>query len=349
MTTSRRAGARHRLATGIYRDKSGVSIIISVQGRSSEHRAPVGMSLPDLKRLRARLRLESSATAPPTHDRGTLAHDIERYLAMSKHLVCWSTRRGELRHWVQVLGARRTRYSVKRSDVLDARSRWLSAGTAPKTVNNRVVALRALWTALDGPEAPCPADRIRALSVPRQPPSGVATATISAVYQALLHAERTGRLKDSKIRARFRMLAETGRRPSEIMRIQPTDFDLERGVWHVRDGKGGFTPGGVFMTAAVREAVEEFIAADAFGCWQTNQMARTLRAVGGWPKGVRPYTLRHTLGMALADAGADHMDIAAVLGHRDPRITREHYIGTSASRTRAALERVGERFAWTKA
>lgn len=202
-----------------------------------------------------------------------------------------------------------------------------------------------MYHALDDHDSPTPADGIRPIPVAQQPPIPVAADTIAATAAGLERAERRGQLRDQKTRARFYMLAETGRRPSELMRARPADFDLERRIWHVRDGKGGHTPGGIYLSESMITAVRFFVGADAFGPFNTGSFAKRLRAAG-WPAGVRPYTLRHSLGMAMADEGADHMDIAAALGHKDPRTTRRHYVGIRESRTRAALERVTGRIPW---
>lgn len=343
---TRAAGRRRRLGVGIYRDQCGISIVARAGRHTKEVRRPLGTPLAECRRLRQELRQELAASSPPPAERGTLAADVDRYLRLAGHLADVTARRAELRAWLAAVGSRRSRYSLTRAELLTVRSTWLAAGVAPKTVNNRVTALRALWTALDGPERTTPADGLRPLPVRRAPPVAVDAGTLAAVYAALARREAAGLIRDQKTRARFRLLAETGRRPCEVMRAQPDDFDLGRGIWHVRDAKGGLTPGGVYLTDSIRAAVVAFIQADAFGPFNTGSMARTLRAAG-WPAGLRPYTLRHGIGQALADAGADHMDIAAAMGHRDPRTTRHFYVGIRESRTRAALERIAGRVAWT--
>lgn len=341
-------GRRRRLAPGIYADAIGLAVVTWNGGRPKETRFPFGTPLETLKQIRARLTLERAA-APPAADRaprGRFDADVAQYLKHVKHLAGWVERRSELRAWIDRIGTR-ARASLTRADVISARSAWLDAGKSPKTINNRIAALRAMFHAIDGHDTPTPADGIRPLPVQQQPPIPVAADLIAATAAGLERAERRGQLRDQKTRARFYLLAETGRRPSEIMRARRADFDLERRIWHVRDGKGGHTPGGIYLSESMIDAVRFFVAADAFGEYNTGSFSKVLRSAG-WPAGVRPYTLRHSLGMALADAGADHMDIAAALGHKDPRTTRRHYVGVRESRTRAALERVTGRIQWQK-
>lgn len=342
---TRAAGRRRRLATGVWRDDCGISILVRRGATLHEVRRPLGTPMAECRRVRAQLTQSLAATSPPPAERGTFAADVARYLKLAGHLSDVTARRSELRAWLAVIGSRRSRYTITREELLGVRSKWLAAGVAPKTVNNRLTALRALWTTLDGPDAACPAHRILPLPVRHAPPVAVDAGTLAAVYAALQRREAEGYLPNAKTRVRFRLMAETGRRPCELMRARRDDFDLVRGVWHVRDAKGGFTPGGVFLTDSIRQAVEAFLAADALGPFDTGSMARALRAAG-WPAGLRPYSLRHGVGQALADAGADHLDIAAALGHRDVRTTRDHYVGLRHSRTRAALERIAGRVAW---
>ena len=84
-------------------------------------------------------------------------------------------------------------------------------------------------------------------------------------------------------------------------------------MWAVRDGKGGWSPG-CYLTDDAVVAWRLFIQADAWGPYETSSLARVLRAAG-WPVGVRPYSLRHTLGQTLSEAGVDLADVGTALGH----------------------------------
>jgi integrase len=118
--------------------------------------------------------------------------------------------------------------------------------------------------------------------------------TILAVYRNLLEFEPSGRLHNAKTRARFMVRASTGRRPSEIMRAQREDVDLARGVWRVRDGKGGWLVA-LYLNTDMLIAWMTFIDADAWGRFNTGSQAEVLRAAG-WPEHSRPYNLRHSVG-----------------------------------------------------
>lgn len=332
-----RKGKRIRIDTGIFRDEGGYSII----AYGKETRAPNGLNTTraELYRLRADW-IEELEKRDPTRGApaGSLARDIPQYLALSKHFADKGSSQGaHLRAWVPELGTR-VRRSITRADILRVRGDWIVAGVKPKTCNNRVSALRALYRTLDGAHVPTPCDHIEPLPTHRTPAVSVSPALILAVDQQLQAFERSGRLRDAKTRARFRVRAATGRRPSEIMRAERQDVDLERRIWTPRDGKGGFTPG-IYLTDDMRLAWELFIAADAWGPFSTDSMAEVLHAAG-WPTTIRPYNLRHSVGIALSESGVDLADVQQLMGHKDQRTTRAHYVPVLASRLQEASERL---------
>ena len=258
---------------------------------------------------------------------GTLAAAADEYLATVRHLASWKSRRSEVRAWVAALGARPVA-GLTKLDVLRVRSTWLAGGCAPKTVNNRVATLQHLCGTLDLPD---PAARIRPVQVPRTLPQIVPVGVIEQVLERLADAGLW------RTRARFGVLAATGRRPSEVMRTRRGDLDWERAVWRVRDGKGGWTPGGVALAATALAAWREFDRVEAWGCWDQTSWVRTLRR-HGWPEGLRPYCLRHSVGIAMSEAGIDLSDVGAALGHRSTDMTRSHYVPVSDRRMRKAAE-----------
>jgi integrase len=337
-----RRGKRRRLDTGIYEDASGISIV--AYGR--EVRMPLGSSRGALLRRRAELidelvEHDPSIGAAP----GTLRRDIPRYLELAKHLADpKQSRRAHLHAWLDVLGDI-PRRQITDHQIRKLRGQWLDAGVKPKTCNNRVSALRALYKTLDGPHARTPLDHIQPLPTHRTPAVSVPSAKILEVDAALQEHEARGLLRDRKTRARFRVRAATGRRPSEIMRTQPSDVDLARRIWTPRDGKSGFTPG-IYLTDDMLAAWELFIEADAWGPFNTGSMARVLRSCG-WSEHVRPYNLRHSVGIALSESGVDLADVQQMMGHKHQQTTRMHYVPVIAHRLQKAAQTLEGRLPWT--
>lgn len=341
-----RRGRRRRLDTNIYRDDSGCSVMVrDAEIGDREVRYPRDSPL---DYLRDELdRLEKARERRRGTGRDSLVASATRYLNTKLGHCTAETRqsaKSELASWCE-LYATRHRHRIEPDDVLAARDLWLERGLSPKTINNRVDRLRQLYRALDGEERWTPTDHIRPLRVPRTPHQRIAPALIVAVTDTLLARERRGILRDAKTRARFMVYASTGRRPSEIARTERGDVNLDVRVWVPRDGKGGYTPG-IYLNDDMLAAWHVFIDADAFGTFDVNSFVRTIRAAG-WPKGVRPYQLRHTIGQSMAETpGVDLADVSVHLGHRHIETTRRHYVSVVGSKLQVASEAVGGRFGW---
>ena len=354
--------SRTKLATGIYRDAHGVSIVTWRHGEQSEHRVPLNVyTLAELKTLRADLvylsRKESTHAA-----RGTFAADVAQHLDAIAGRIAPTTmksKRSELAAWLPTLGPMR-RDKITRAHVERAMASWLEPVDRParrvrgrlvkprpwtspsaKTIKNRVIALRAVFHALDGPKASTPADRLDLPRPMRQRPRGVDVATIRRTLARLIRAERAGHLRDAKTRARFMVLVSTGQRPVQVARTTPADVDIDGRVWYVPNAKHGESvelPLNDDMLASWRL----FISADAFGPYDSRSFVRTIRRAG-WPADVRPYAARHAVGIALSRSGVDLGDIQPFLGHARIETTRRHYVPGLLDRLRAAGERIDHR------
>jgi integrase len=316
---------------------------VKVGSVQRERRFPLGTDLKLVSKWREETRIKLRYSRPKGR-KGTLAGDAAAYLRQVGHLASLKSRKNEVRVWVERLGDR-LRDTITKADVLEARVAWLAEKTAPKTINNRVQTLRHLYRTLDGPAAPTPCDHIEPLHVGKTPPVFIPPELVREIETTLAAYESVNRLLDEKTRARFRVLASTGKRPSEIMRAQPEDVDLERRVWIVRDGKGGYSPG-LYLNDDMVAAWELFIDANAWGPYNTNSFARVLRGAG-WPKGVRPYMLRHTTWITASERGADLSDVQAGAGHKSIATTRRHYVPVLSSRMQKLSELLDHRFDWT--
>ncbi len=236
-----RKGRRIRVARGIYRDGSGLAAVVSVGTRRKELRFPPDTPILEIRAAADQLRGQLRATAP-RRSRGMLAADAKRYEKQIKDTVSWREAMAEVRAWLTLYGTWR-RSRITREQIRIARAKWLEAGKAWKTINNRVWRLGHLYHVLDGDEAATPVDGLKPLTGPRSVARRVSVEVVNHVEANLRAQEARGLLRNQKSRARFLVLAATGRRPSELMRAQPADVDLERRVGAVRDGKGGWSPG----------------------------------------------------------------------------------------------------------
>lgn len=331
-----RKGARRRIARCVYEDGTGrAGIYRDSQGRPRELRFPPHTPVREIREA-----LETEQRKHPRRRarvRGTLDDAIAQWTRMEQHLESWKERRAELRAWAALYGpvslARLTDHDVRR-----AMSVWSTQQppVSPKTIRNRLWTLKHLFHVIYGKNFETPVDHIEPPAKVRQIINPTSAETILRVYQNLHAAEARGYLRDAKTRARFMVRAASGRRPIEIMRAKPDDVDLERRIWRVRDAKGGWSEG-LYLHDELKAAWELFIQADAWGDFNTGSMAKVLRSAG-WPKGVRPYNLRHSVGISLSESGVDFADVAGYLGHRDVRTTRESYVPVLNSR----MERAGK-------
>lgn len=301
-----RRGSRHVVAKGIYKDASGYAVIVRINGKPKEIRFP--STTPMLVMQQQRETLEKDRARREGTGRTSLKRSADAYLEAKSADFTDQTKqaaRSELDAWILVLGGGVNRHEIDQKAVLRARAKWKSDGKSNKTINNRVDRLRQLYRALDGKRAWTPCDDVDTLPVRRTPIERVDAATVNTVVTNLTNAQA---------RARFMVYASTGRRPSEIGRAERSDVDMVNRVWQPRDGKGGFTPG-IYLNDEMMIAWQAMIDAEAFGVFNVNTFTRQLHRAG-WPKNVRPYQLRHSVGIFLSEAGHDLADVGPQLGHK---------------------------------
>lgn len=301
-------------------------------------------------------RLKLERRIPAATDRasslGLLAADAQRYYPLIRTLADWVSRRSEIRAWLPALGER-FRHTLTREDILRVRGDWKVAGIANRTINNRVAALRDLYRKLDGDTAFNPCDGVKPLKPPRTPIQRIDTADINRVLKNLEQRATTpiekGRFKGRPAlhamqdRARLMVLASTGKRPCEVERALPQDVNLTARVWGVRDAKNGWSEG-MYLNDEMLLAWQAFVESEAWGVFP-DHFARRLREAG-WPKGVRPYNVRHSTWIEASERGADLSDIQAGAGHRHLSTTREHYVPVLRSRMQKLSELIDHRFGW---
>lgn len=235
-------GKRVKVGVGIYRDKYGLGAVVTVKGRQRELRFLPDTPLREIRDKMDDARRELRNARPTSAPRGTLAADADRYLPQIKHLASWREAWCEVQAWVTLLGHVR-RDQITSEDVRVAMGRWTQEGYAPKTITNRINRLARLYRVLDGRKAPTPCDDVERLRPGKRPVVRVSDETLRAVAAAFVEREQKGLLRSRKTRARFLVLATTGRRPCEVMRAKPEDVNIEVRVWVPRDAKGGYSPG----------------------------------------------------------------------------------------------------------
>ena len=199
------------------------------------------------------------------------------------------------------------------------------------TIRHRCRVLGELWQTLDGPGAATPVAAAKIPARTKTPPSTVPPAVMQSVIEKLA-------LIDAKDFARFFLHAVTGQRPCQIGRARPDDVQLEHGIWLVRNAKGE-PAHTIALNAQQVSAWRLFIAADAFGEFDTSKYGKRIHAAG-WPKGIRPYAARHSLAADAIRRGVSLGDLQALLGHSSPETTRKFYAPFQLQQQRAVSEKM---------
>lgn len=326
---------RRRLARGIFEDAYGRSVIYHHHGKPIEVRFEKDRPLDLLVRWRAR-KLVEIAEQSPRDPRGSLARDVVRFLKTRKGRPNYKTEKSYLATWVRTLG-NPPRWKITPALITETIATWREQGYSEQTLRHRMRILRQLFQTLDGKRASSPFDDLPLPATPRPRPVAVADAEIAEVAGNLRKQEILKR-QDGRTRARFLVLATHEQRPAELKRTRPEDLQLGRRLWFVRGAKGSYNtivPLNDEQVAAWRL----FVAAGAFGSFDTRSYCRTLQR-NGWPRGIRPYNLRHSTGLALSARGAELGDIQALYGHTSPETTRIYVPGQlqRLERAQALLE-----------
>jgi site-specific recombinase XerD len=331
--SARSGRKRIRIASGIYRDRSGLAATVKIGNRQRERRFPIDTPLEEIKTWQATTRawLWTQAPRPSAPStRGTLDGDTVTYLKQLEGRPCYGSDRSHLKAWSPLYGPRR-RASLRPEDVILAIAQWRTADVAAQTIIHRCRVLRQLFHALDGATAGTPVDHVQRPKKPKPVPVTVPLATIRRVGEQLTAV-------DPIMAARYWVLATTGQRPAQVMRALPSDVSLKRAIWLVRAAKGSEVRE-LFLNGDMIAAWKLFIKRKAWGNFDQTAYARTLRACG-WPEMIRPYNLRHSFAVSALEQGIDLGDVQGMLGHTEIDTTRTFYAAILPARLKQASQRM---------
>lgn len=192
-------------------------------------------------------------------------------------------------------------------------------GINKKTQNYYLIALRGFLSYLAKRD-------IKALA-----PEKIELAKESSREVSFLEGAELARLlmapKKSRDRAILTVLFSTGLRVSELINLDKSNINLERGEFYIR-GKGGkIRP--VFLSEIAKEALQRYLdkrndtslalfVSKKHERLSPRSIQRIVKKAGitaGITKPVTPHTLRHSFGTDLLRAGADLRSIQKLLGH----------------------------------
>lgn len=342
-----------RIAKGIYALKNGKFRVKAAWGdrkkggRQTERTFESSATVKEMKRWRddAIADIRRLAIVPV---KGTLEADVPLYLdKVASTLQHPKNRRYEINAWFKRFGSK-PRHLIRASDIQQQVDDWASSGVAASTVRHRLSAFSRLYRLLDGRDGFNP---VRDVERPREPeaePRNVAFEIIMRVLDAM-QASLDSNGKGRKTLVRCKVLACTGMRPAQLMRVVPSTDVLpflddatptvviryagKRGKPHVKP----LTPDGV---AAWREFVRE----NAQGQFSTSSLYKSwmLACKAAGVEAFNPYRLRHSFASDLRRAGADLADIQEALGHRSSKTT-QRYAAPDEGKIGEMIRRLGDR------
>jgi integrase len=276
---------RALIAKGIYRDASGVAIVVSVHGQPREFRkTEQGESyatwersalIIERKRIDARDHLKAERIAVKAH---TLAADVESYL---KTLSGRTKDDADdlLAHWLTAFGDT-PRKAITSLDLQQHAATWKCAAS---TYNHRRQALIGLYKALDGKAAVNPVRELPKRQESHGAPKALPYAVIRAVFD---------KMPESQSRARLKVMAYTGLPQMQIEKLTAEDWQGKR--LRVTPRRKGTGTAGRWLPLSVEaiDALKEFARWDCWGKFSRSSLHKRWKRYG--PKGSNPYSLRHS-------------------------------------------------------
>ena len=332
-----RQGSRRRVATGLYRDGSGLAAVVHANGYRRELRFPATTPIRTVRAAADELRAQLRKL--PTSERSTLAADAPRYLQrVEATLASFVDRKRHLEAWLPRFGHIRTLLLGQHTTALNDQLQQWRERLSPASCNLRRDALTNCVKVLYGRRAVLElVDVIRFRREPA-PARWIPRTHIEAVLARLA--------PHSKTEARLRLMHWTGMRPSQMGRLTATDFHLDETPIPfviVPRGKGGRTAAVPLVPEGVA-AARAFLAANAWSSWSCPSANKALARAAA-RAGVEPFTvyvIRHAFASALRHTGADVADIQDLYGHTDPATTRI-YARESLAKHFVAIARLSDR------
>lgn len=359
--TGRRRAKRKRLATAIYQDKYGISIVV----RGDEHRYPLGTPLEELLDEKRRLK----ELDPTPSRRCTIAADAGAYLATIPAGKLRAAALAELQPWVDVFGDRASA-DLTPIEIKQQRAAWLTKGPratpdqprplSPKHLNNMLHRLRAMYAATHGTKLN-PADDVPVLTVRYADARAISYKLIESIIDGMADTAwpPTGKTAPppNLAKLRLRVMAYTGLSQAMIKRVEDHHLDFCKKTMYVTTrlkgaGVEAATLKMIDKAAAAWRALRD---AGGLGPFSTRSLAHAWRRAvtrarrdweareatkarpRPWPlhPNDRAYDLRHSFGTWTLVESGDLEATAEMMRHRNLNTTRRYT--KAAAKARAAL------------
>lgn len=341
---------RTLLSKGVYKDKHGIAIIVSVAGKPREFRKDeqgrkYSSFTPDeLKRERKRIDARESLKQERVIEKSdTFAADVQTFLATISSKGHRVNTQGYMAHWAQHF-ADRQRNTI--TDI-DAQTAYAQMDHSPSTKIHIRRALIQFYDTLNGKSGYNPGRSLKKPQKPEEPIRDLPWEWIERLFAAL---------PDSRSKARLLLIAYIGLPQKQIAALQPSDLRLNQRelVVHPRRKGAGAAGRTIPLSDVAIDALKTFQRLDAFGTFQNRQLVETFwsgatKAGVTLPADARPYDLRHSFLTEVARGGADIRDIAHLGMHATIEQAARYVKGAAADRATNAITSVPRFAATTKA
>jgi integrase len=153
-------------------------------------------------------------------------------------------------------------------------------------------------------------------------------------------------MSSSRTKARLDVLAWTGLRPRELMRLTPADVNRGRKQITISPAKDG-PPRIVPLTPLAVAALQRFAARDAWGPFSLASARKSLHLACKAAKvpPIRIYDLRHSFLSLVAVVSRDERIVQHLAGHTHSRTTQRYTLSSVDPRVVKAMAAVGRALA----
>jgi integrase len=342
-----------KLERGIRPWKGGLQAYIKVRGVQYSKDYDLNEPLETLRAWRMKTKRQHFGGVA-THERGSFAADIQKYLKRVAAMPTITQRAAHLELWANALGRDRSRHSITTEEIDSVIQHWLvtpsvpdyaagakgrpsaADGIDPQTVRKRRTALQSFFETMNDRDKNKPNPVRSAQNFPPPDPEvrGTDYATIVRVLDAMpdYHSHKKGtpptQLSLAKLRAA--VMAFTGLAPELLRQVAPTALDLTCGTVRIlkrRKGKG-VEPRTIKLSVPAVAAFRALLAAHGLTrTWRTKPVndafKRGCKRAG--VTGLTLYDLRHSFGAQVYRATKDLATVGRLLVHAKGSLMTARY------------------------
>jgi integrase len=334
------------MPAGIYTTATGYRAVACIgrgTGKRREKAFPKRTALRIMQRWQEDTRRELRDA--PSTAKGTLAADVDTYLAARKTMPTANEREQHLKLWTAALGPHRSRHTVTSTEIATILEDWRAGGLQPGTVNRRRTALQSFYTVLNGKAGANPVKGVAKQRESTRPPKRLDYALFHKILDAMPDSGQRGPgaspATTSQTKARLRVLAYTGLPHAQIMALRPEHLHAAERLLYVAGRHKGRGTADVWLPLSELglTAVQGMFACGAIDRFSQSAMRisfqRAAKKVGR--PDLTPYDLRHLFGATVLRLSKNRAATRDLMLHQSDRTTARYTAAEIPGELRAAL------------